>query len=452
MSTNQGSFSRRNVVFGAALTAVGGALAACAPSGSSGGGGSPAAAASTVQTTIGSEPVTLTLYDGQGLKAIDEALIAAFKKKHPNVTITGTYDPDNVTTQNQPRRLNASTPPDLIRVISVTDGTKNGLLTDLTAYEQAYGWNALPSSQLTQYRVRGGVAGSGALYAKPSGFTMTGLYYNKKLARQIGMTTPPTTVAELTALFAKAKAAGLTGLIVGNKEGAAVMPFQLMANSSMGIQAVSSWVFNAPGAKINTAAGVKAAQQLLDWQKAGYFPDGVNGIDATGTDGQFAANKGVFYAWGNWDAANLDKTMPGNVGFFEFPAFAAGSAVGAMSDAATAFGIPSRSKNKDAAALFLDFLSGDEARQIAVDNSFMPSGATTGTAPTTASGSVLADVLKAFSTLTTNGGQVPFVQNATAGISNQAWTPESQNLLGGKSTAQQFLDNVQKQYESELQK
>lgn len=448
MVMNQGSISRRNVVFGAALTAVGGALAACAPGGSSSSNTSQAAA--SVKTTVGSEPISLTLYDGQGLKAMDEALIAAFKAKHPNVTITGTYDPDNVTTQNQPRRLNAATPPDLIRVISVTDGTKNGLLTDLTPYEQAYGWNALPSSQLTQFRVRGGVAGSGALYAKPSGFTMTGLSYNKKLAEQIGMTAKPASVAELTALFAKAKAAGLIGLVVGNKDGAAVMPFQLMANSTMGVKAVSDWVFNASGAKINTAEGVKAAQQLADWQKAGYFPDGVNGLDATATDGQFAANKGVFYAWGNWDATNLDKTMPGNVGFFEFPAFAAGGAVGAMSDAATAFGIPTKSKNKDAAALFLDFLSSDEARQIAVDNSFMPSGATTGSVPTTKSGSVLADVLKAFSTLTTNGGQVPFVQNATAGISNQAWTPESQNLLGGKSTAQQFLDNVQKEYESEL--
>ena len=52
--------------------------------------------------------------------------------------------------------------------------------------------------------------------------------------------------------------------------------------------------------------------------------------------------------------------------------------------------------------------------------------------------------------LSAANGQVPFVQNATAGISNQAWNPESQLLLGGQETAQQFITNVRKQYENEL--
>ena len=189
-----GTPSRRIVLMGVAVTAAGGLLAACAPGSSS--SGTASAAPTAVSTSLGTAPIALTLYDGQGLKSMDEALIAAFTKKYPNVTITGTYDPDNVTTQNQPRQLSSATPPDLIRVISVTSGTKNGLLTDLTPYEQAYGWSSLPPSQLTQFRAQNNVAGSGPLYAKPSGFTMTGLYYNKKLATQLGMTTPPTSVAD----------------------------------------------------------------------------------------------------------------------------------------------------------------------------------------------------------------------------------------------------------------
>ena len=54
--------------------------------------------------------------------------------------------------------------------------------------------------------------------------------------------------------------------------------------------------------------------------------------------------------------------------------------------------------------------------------------------------------------VSTASGQVPFVQNATPGISNRAWTPESQLLLDGQSTPQQFVANVQKEYESELSK
>ena len=61
-------------------------------------------------------------------------MIAGFQEQYPNITITATYDPDDVTTQNQPRLLASETPPDLARVISVTDGVKNGLVTNLDPY------------------------------------------------------------------------------------------------------------------------------------------------------------------------------------------------------------------------------------------------------------------------------------------------------------------------------
>jgi multiple sugar transport system substrate-binding protein/raffinose/stachyose/melibiose transport system substrate-binding protein len=427
------------------------ALTACgAPGSSSSTETSAAAAPSAVSTAVPTSPVELTLYDGQGLKNIDDALIAAFTKKYPTVTVKPTYDPDNVTTQNQPRQLASATPPDLIRVISVASGVKNNLLTDLDPYATAYGWDKLPPSQLSQFRAENGVAGSGSLYAKPSGFTMTGLYYNKALATQIGMTAPPASTEELTALMAKAKAAGLTGMVVANKEGGGAFPFQLTLNSAMGPDKVAAWVFNAAGATVNTPEAVAAAKQVADWNAAGYFPEGVNGLDANAADALFAADKGVFYPWGNWAAANLDKAMPGKVGFMPMPPVKAGGQIAAMSDAATSFGVPAKSTKKDAAALFLNFLSSDEARQIAIDNGFMPSGTDDQAAPTIKPGSVLTDVVAAFKAVSAANGQVPFVQNATAGIANQAWNPEAQLLLGGKTTPEQFVANVQAKYEDEL--
>ena len=273
----------------------------------------------------------------------------------------------------KPRQLASATPPDLIRVISITSGTKSNLLTNLDSSSTAFGWDKLPKSQLSQFRAEKGVAGSGFLYAKPSGFTMTGLYDNKKLATQIGMTAAPKSADELTGLLVKAKAAGLTGMVVANKAGGGVFPYQLLWNSAMGPDKVAAWVFNAPDATIDTPESVKAAQQVVDWNTAGHFPSGVNAMDSTAADALFAANKGVFFPCGNWDATNLDKTLPGNVGFMPMP-------------------------------------------------------------PMTA------------------GGQVPFVQNATAGISDQAWNPESQLLLGAKSTAQQFVTNVQAKYKDEVGK
>ncbi|MBI4944614.1 MAG: extracellular solute-binding protein [Actinobacteria bacterium] len=439
---------RSALVVGAVASAV--ALTACGAPGASSAPASTATGPATVSTGAPAAPVTITLYDGQGLKAVDDAIIAAFTKKYPNVTVKPTYDPDNVTTQNQPRQLAAAEPPDLIRVISVASGVKNNLLTNLDPYATAYGWDKLPASQLSQFRAENGVAGSGVLYAKPTGFTMTGLYYDKANAAKIGMTNPPASVEELTTLMGKAKSAGLVPMVVHNKEGGGAFPVQLLLNSMLGPDKVAAWVFNAPDATIDTPEAVKAAQQVADWNKAGYFPEGVNGLDANGADALFASGKAVFFPWGNWDAANLDKTMPGKVGFIPMPPATAGGQLGAMSDAATAFGIPSKAKNKDAAALFLDFLSSDEARQIVVDNGFMPSGTDDQAAPTIPAGSVKNDVVAAFKQVSAAGGQTPFVQNATAGISNQAWTPETQLLLGGKSDPQKYIANIQAKYASEL--
>jgi len=427
------------------------ALAACSAPGSSAPETSAAAAPETVSTSIGSEPIELTMYDGQGLKKLDEALIAGFEKQYPNVTITGTWDPDDVTTQNQPRQLASATPPDLVRLISVTDAVKNNLVTNLDPYAKAYGWDQLPPSQLVQFEVSAdGVAGSGPLYAKPSGFTMTGLYYNKALAAQIGMTQPPATVDDLTALLGKAKSAGLQPVMTGNQQGGAVLSYQLMLNTSMGVKPTSDWVFNVSGATIDNQQSVQAATVLDGWRSAGFLPDGVNGIDGATASGEFTKGNGVFYPSGNWDANTLTTSMPGNVGFIAMPPMTAGGGAAAMSDAATAFGIAGKSIKKDAAAAFLNYLSSDDARQAAVDAGFMPSGTTAQPAPTIPAGSVLNDVQAAFQQVSTANGQVPFVQNATPGISNRAWTPESQLLLDGQSTPQQFVANVQKEYESEL--
>ena len=64
--------------------------------------------------------------------------------------------------------------------------------------------------QLNQNRIDAdGIRGSGTLYAMGLNYSLTGVFYNKKLAAQIGMTEPPKTVAEFEDLLAKAKAAGL---------------------------------------------------------------------------------------------------------------------------------------------------------------------------------------------------------------------------------------------------
>ncbi|WP_416063248.1 hypothetical protein [Rhodococcus indonesiensis] len=76
-------------------------VVACAPPGS-GNTATVPTDPGPVSIDLGTDPIELTLYDGAGLKKIDEALIAAFTERHPNVTITPRYDPDDVQAVNAP--------------------------------------------------------------------------------------------------------------------------------------------------------------------------------------------------------------------------------------------------------------------------------------------------------------------------------------------------------------
>ena len=121
----------RPLLPGLAAVATIALLGACSPPGSDAGGGETEADPSEVSTDIGVEEIELTLYDGAGLKTIDDALIAAFEKEHPNVSISTRFDPDDVQAQNAPRVLASDDPPDIARINALADIVSNGQLTNL---------------------------------------------------------------------------------------------------------------------------------------------------------------------------------------------------------------------------------------------------------------------------------------------------------------------------------
>ena len=113
---------------GAALAAIfiAGSLTACGP------GSASSSRSDTnpteVSTDLGNKKYELTLWDGAGLKAVDEALIAGFEAKYPNITITGQYDPDNVSGQNGPRVISAKDAPDIARVTDMNSAVRGNHL------------------------------------------------------------------------------------------------------------------------------------------------------------------------------------------------------------------------------------------------------------------------------------------------------------------------------------
>jgi raffinose/stachyose/melibiose transport system substrate-binding protein len=379
-------------------------------------------------------------------------LTEEFTKQFPNVTWDISMEQFANLITTTPLLLTSDNPPDLTRLPTMVTFAQDGLLKDLDSYAAAFGWNDWPVPQLNQNRLdENWIRGSGTLYAMGLNYSMTGVFYNKELAAQIGMTEPPKTVAEFEALLAAAKAAGLQPIMEWGsaKSGMGLaFPLQNLMAAYGPVEPINDWIFQKPGATIDTPSNLIAAQHLEQWIKDGYFPPDINAIEYTDAADRFGKGEGVFTFNGDWQNGGYDAAMPGNVGFFLFPPAEEGGGYAAMSAPLT-YGIAANAKNADCAAFFFNWAATNEtARQINVDGmGSNPGGPADASVPTVAAGSVTIDTLAAGPQLS---GAMDFIANATSSIFAQGWTPELQKMVAGEQDAAGLLQAVQAEYEREL--
>ncbi len=401
--------------------------------------------------SCGTDPVVMKVVFETGWD-MPTQLTEEFTKQFPNVTWDITMEQFANLITTTPLLLASDNPPDLIRLPTMVSFAQDGLLMNLDDYATAFGWNDWPVPQLNQNRLdENWIRGSGTLYAMGLNYSMTGVFYNKALAAQIGMTEPPKTVAEFEALLAAAKAAGLQPIMEWGsaKSGMGLaFPLQNLMAAYGPVEPINDWIFQKPGATIDTPTNLIAAQHLQDWIENGYFPPDINAIEYTDAADRFGKGEGVFTFNGDWQNGGYDAAMPGNVGFFLFPPAEAGGGYAAMSAPLT-YGIAANAKHADCAAFFFNWAATNEtARQINVDGmGSNPGGPADASVPAVAAGSVTIDTLAAGPQLS---GAMDFIANATSSIFAQGWTPELQKMVAGEQDAAGLLKAVQAEYEREL--
>ena len=399
--------SVKTLIAGTMAVACLASVAACGPGSSS---SKSNAKSEPVSTDVSKEKVELKLWDGAGLKTFDDQLIAAFQKKYPNITIKATYDPDNTSQQNGPRIISAADTPDVARITDINSAVRGKHLVNLDEYSKAYGWD-LPDSQTQVYRVdSNGKIGSGSLYAVPDGISMTGLYWNKKLAKELGITEAPATVP-ISKRHEESHRRGKLAMMMPAKEGGTSYIYQALLTNYEGRDTVQNWIIQKDGATFNTKGALKAAQKIKDWQDAGYFSKDALALDGSTALSRFSNGEALFFPSGSWYTASINDALGDNAGWIAIRR--EGGLRFRGRERVSAFGIPANAKHKNAAAAFLNFLQSDEARQIAVDNGYPPVGE--GKTPST-DNQLLGQVLTAYEGLVKTGNTTDYINNATAGM------------------------------------
>ena len=214
---------------------------------------------------------------------------------------------------------------------------------------------------------------------------------------------------------------------------------------------INDWIFQKPGASIDTPSNLKAVQHLDQWIKAGYFAPDVNAIVYAQMMSRFIGGQGLFSFNGDWESGNLDQQMAGNVGFFLMPPAQPGAKPAAMSAPLTV-GISAKAKHADCAAFFLNWVATNQkARQIDVQvGGSHPMGPAGAPMPAVRPGTVTASTLDAAAQTDRNGTAMDFIANATGAIYAKSWTPQLQKLVSGNQTPEGLLKSVQSDYQQQV--
>ncbi|MGW0667239.1 ABC transporter substrate-binding protein [Streptomyces sp. NPDC002746] len=398
-----------------------------------------------MSTKMPTEKVTLSVLTSDTSETT-KALAKAFEKKYPNVTVDYRFTGVDSYDTSLELTLGSDKAPDLALLNKLGNTAKAGLLRNLDPYANAYGWTQkVPSSQLDQWRADGKNPGlgKGKLWAAPAGFSLVGVYYNKDMARKLGIREAPKTFGEFESALARAKAAGELPIQLPNMQGQSSYIFQALTNVFQGAGKSTEWAFGAPGSTIENETSSAAAEKLAAWAKKGYVSSNANGTDGPGAMNAFTKGKGLFMFDGNWDATAIDKALPGRAGFFTLPRKSADApAVGVGTS--LAYAVPARAQHPDVAAAFLDFMTSSEAGAIEFASGYMP--VTPGAKITAPEHSVLSDYAASWKKVGDSDGLVPYINNSTPTM-NDTVTSQGQQLVAGKITPADYVKALQTDWE-----
>jgi raffinose/stachyose/melibiose transport system substrate-binding protein len=303
-------------------TAVAAALtiAACSSTNSSSSSSSTSANSSSSSTT----KVTLTWWNNgntQPLLGVWDSVAAAFHASHPNVTISVVPIQSDLFTTKMPIALKSDSPPDIFQQWGggqeATQYT-SGKLANLSSL--ASSWIGELGQAAAGWQV------NGQQYGIPYDQHVVGFWYRTDLFAKAGITSPPTTIAQLESDDVKLKAAGITPIALG---GGSRWP-DAFYWEYFAVRECSESVLQSSIKAVNMTAPcfTQATKDLTAFMATNPFQGGFNATQAqTGAGssaGLLANGKAAMELQGDWEtsvvpALTSNKNILNDLGWFPFP-------------------------------------------------------------------------------------------------------------------------------------
>ncbi len=396
------------------------------------------------------EEITLRMFDNEtgDLSPIWDEQIAAFEAANPGVTIERSSRSFDDYLDTVLLTLSGDDPPDIFQGNAgyTVDGPliEAGLVLNLDPYEARYGWNALfgeSALQINSFSEDGLRWGDGPLYGLSPTNEIVGVYYNKSVAADLGITVPPASFADFEASLATAADAGVLPILTGNSEKwPGGHTFNVVQNAIAEGQPNYDWVLRRDGATYASDGNVEAAAKLQEWAEAGYFNDDINGLTYDDANAQFTSGGSLYYFTGSWMVSTFGEF---DIGFFVMPR-ADGQPPAATGALSSPLHVSSSTDHPDLAVEFIDFLTNADAAAILADAGQLPAA----TGVSSGEGSLAADVSAALGEVAAGGVLVPYLDFALS--DPDPITAGLQEIFASRVSPEEYVADVQSAYEDEI--
>lgn len=399
---------------------------------SAGGGGASASKSATIS-------ISMQQTDIEHGDPTTWAIIKGFEKKYPNVKVDLSGQPVAQHDQMIAVGAQSKTLPTIFWVNNADVGIKlasAGALLDLGPIVKKYNLG----SKISHLALSAFKTPSGMQFGLPQSVLVTGLYYNKKILADNGLTVPKS-FDDLLHIAEVLHGKGITTISNGaNHSTFSIWSFLTML-SRFGYDHKIGAILKGT-ASFNDPDILKFYNHIQQLQKAGAFSPNVSTATYDQAVSDFSNGKAAFLDSGLWSASGLQKTPIGaDVGFWAGPTFSDG--VGDQNIVMNVVGAPlsvsaqvqKGSPEYDAAEKYLAYYYSDEGQQVFVNTGSGP--VTNFTAKLPEGSSVFQSVLDA-----TTGKPTPVKQP------DQYLTSAAQNALydsiygviEGQLTPQQAVD------------
>ena len=332
-----------------------------------------------------------------------------------------------------------------------SDLIQAGVVEPMDDYEKRYRWDSVfPPSllQMGRFNSQGTQWGQGRLWGVSMFGEIIGLFYNKRVLRELYLDLP-TTFDEFQQTLQAVVAAGKQPIAFGNLEQyPAGFWVEVIAQATAETDYLRRYVFTTDETLswAESEDMMVALELIQEWAKLGYFTRGYNGYTEDGAFERFVNDDALFFLSGPWYASSLSDAMGDSVGFFTLP-----SETGAGHTTTVALSGPlhiySRSSHKELAAQLIAWLVGEEAHKKITAFGDLPATMLAVAEDGMSLSSIQLDMLNEYALTLAHNGVIPPFGYGIPRLETVLW-PGLQELMAGRTTADRLaikIDELRKQ-------